>query len=219
MNYFHDSAVILGYIFRGADNWGNQAYKIIEDPNPNHSGKFVWEECFNAQYDDGSFYKGKCGWIKSEIARESRRIILKINQNVPLADILSIIKSEDYKTADLFEKLFNKYSISPNFVQNLQTALNNFEAICYKRYKELNNGIKIIKHVRRKGYNEIYINLKSLIKNDIDIEIIIDGHHLATQIPLVYFVTGDKVDIYSNKQSIVEQTSLEDIIWLKNILN
>jgi hypothetical protein len=216
MNYFHDSAVILGYIFRGADPWGQQAYKRIEDSIPNHSSKCVWEECFGAQYDDGSFYKGKCGWMKSEIAREARRVILKIKQNILLPDIISQIKNEGYRTAGLFEKLFNKYGSSQSFIQNLQEALINFEALCFKRYCELNDEIKIKRHVRRKGYNDLYDHLRKYIPNQSDIEIIIDGHHLATQIQEVFFVTGDFADIYSNKQIILDKTSLLDIIWLGN---
>ncbi|MGD0080699.1 MAG: hypothetical protein ABSB80_08655 [Methanoregula sp.] len=217
MNYFHDSSVILGYIFRGADTWGQQAYQRIEDPVPNHSSKYVWEECFGGQYNEGNFYRGKCGWIRSKIAGEGRRVILKIEQNIQLPDIISQMKGDDYKTTGLFEKLFSRYGSSPTFVQNLKEALIRFEALCFKRYCELNDEIKIKRHVRRKGYNDIYDHLKKYISNESDVEIVIDGHHLATQIQEVFFVTGDFTDIYSNKPIILEKTSLSDIIWLGNL--
>lgn len=219
MYYFHDSAVILGFIFRGADRWGNQAYKIIEDPIQNHSSKYVWEECFGGHYDDGAFNKGKCGWIKSKITRESRRVIRGIKQNIPLKEIIDSIEEDEgeCKTEALFEKLCNKYGTSPNFSQNLENAMNQFEALCYKRYKELNDGDKITRFTRKKGYNDIYTELKMKIENESDIEIIIDGHHLATQIQPVQLITGDKIDIYSNRDTILQKTLLNDIIWLGNL--
>lgn len=127
------------------------------------------------------------------------------------------MKGDDYKTTGLFEKLFSRYGSSPTFVQNLKEALIRFEALCFKRYCELNDEIKIKRHVRRKGYNDIYDHLKKYISNESDVEIVIDGHHLATQIQEVFFVTGDFTDIYSNKPIILEKTSLSDIIWLGNL--
>lgn len=216
MNYFHDSGVILGFIFRGADRWGEQACKKIEDSIPNHSGRFVWEECFGAQFDDGSFYKGKCGWLRKEIMRESRRIVLKIEQKVPLPDIILEIKKSDYHSAQLIEILFKKFGNTPDFIKNFKEAFIQFDALCYQRYCVINDGKIIQKHNRRKGYIEIYDFLKKHIQNEIDIEIIIDGHHLATQIPKVLFITGDRGDIYSNRQNILKITSLSDVIWLRN---
>ncbi|MCX6685045.1 MAG: hypothetical protein NTV10_00085 [Methanoregula sp.] len=208
---------MLGYIFRGADHWGQQAYQKIEDPIPNHSSKYVWEECFGAQYDDGSFYKGKCGWIKKEIMQEARQVILKIKQNFKFQDIITQILEEEYRIADLVERLFREFGSNPNFIEDFINAFNDFEALCYKRYCELNDGIKIQKHDRRKGYNEIFDHLKKYISNDSDVEIVIDGHHLATQLPKVFFITGDFDDIYFNRTTILEKTSILDIIYLGNL--
>ena len=101
-------------------------------------------------------------------------------------------------------------------VKLLKTAFNRFEGLCYQRYCQINDGIKIQKHERRKGYNEIFDHLNKFIPDQADIEIIIDGHHLATQIPDVLLITGDEGHIYLNKQHILEKTSITDVIWLGN---
>jgi hypothetical protein len=214
MNYFHDSTVILGYIFRGADRWGQQATGKINDPIPNHSSKYVWEECFGAQYDDGSFDNGRCGTIKNQIASEARKVIRKIQLNVPLPEILTQIRNDDFKTTGLFQRFFNQYGSEPQLAEKLKTIFQRFEGICYQRYLELNKEDKIIKFVRRKSYSDIFNHLARFIPDVADIEIVIDGHHLATQISDVHLVTGDEGHIYLNKAHILEGTDITDVIWL-----
>jgi hypothetical protein len=216
MHYFHDSTVILGYIFCGADRWGQQATDKINDPIPNHSSKYVWEECFGAQYDDGYFDKGRCGTIKNQIARESRRVILKIQQNVPLSDIITQLRDEDFRTTDLFQQLFSQYGDNPQLVEILKTAFRRFEGLCFQRYSEINNEEKIKRLARRNSYIDLFNDLLPFIPDVADIEIIIDGHHLATKIPDVVLVTGDEGHIYLNKRYILKKTGITDVIWLGN---
>lgn len=214
MNYFHDSSVILGYIFCGADRWGKQATARINDPVPNHSSKYVWEECFGAQYNDGSFDEGKCGTIKNKIASEARRVIYRIQQNIPLNDILAEIQRQDFKTTDLFRALFTQYGGDPQIIEKLKVAFRRFEGLCYQRYNEVNDTNRITRHSRRKSYKEIFALLSQHIPDTADVEIIIDGHHLATQLPVVHLVTGDEGHIYNNTQHILENTDITEVIWL-----
>jgi hypothetical protein len=48
-----------------------------------------------------------------------------------------------------------------------------------------------------------------------DLEIIIDAHHVGLNVEQMFFITGDYRDIVSRKKLIVANTSLEDVIYLK----
>jgi predicted nucleic acid-binding protein len=205
MNLFLDNNVLIGYIFE-TDNWNSKSLDVMASSLDRYSSNTVWQECKD-------IYKKNTGIIKKEF----RHIIREFNrkQSFNLKKASSVLKK--YSIGSCLIEYFEN-----NPVDNIKAAKNqlrklqrDMEKRCLDNYQHINQLVKICS--RNNPYNDIYQLLETdgLAEEEfMDLEIILDAHHVGLNIGQMFLVTGDYRDIVSRKELILANTSLEDVIGL-----
>jgi hypothetical protein len=97
----------------------------------------------------------------------------------------------------------------------LRNLLADMELLCLKNLQILNN--LLIFCTRDKPYKEIYqiFEADGLAQIDpVDVEIIIDAHHVGLQVKDLFLITGDYKHIVKRGDLIIRNTSLKAVIGL-----
>jgi len=202
--YFLDSNVIIGYIFYNADNWGNAATYVFEDPEPNHSGYTVQQECFGEDQKSG-----RVNTIKFQISKSIRKInffikngksfeqaISEINEDRLGEIIKDISKISTDNPQEPFEEIMRKCNLK--FQNEVDLRINNVNNKCEWHYCNL-------------PYREIYSNLTNIIDDNDDIEVLINAHHVSQSVINLVFISGDYKHIIPNIENILKVTQISDI--------
>jgi transcriptional antiterminator len=206
MNLFLDNNVLIGYIFE-TDNWNLKSLDVMRCSLDRYSSNTVCQECRD-------IYKKNLGIIKKEF----KHIIREFNrkQSFSLKNASSVLKR--YQIGDCLIEYFKNNPVenikeAKNHLRNLQRDM---EKRCLDNYQNINKLVKVC--ARDNPYNDIYRLLEAdgLAEEEfMDLEIIIDAHHVGLNVEQMFFITGDYRDIVSRKKLIVANTSLEDVIYLK----
>lgn len=208
MELFLDSNVILGYVFYQADNWGIPSKNVIEMNAQKHCSYFVHDECFR-------LYIGKCDSIRRRINFEFNRAIavIKEEQNIDL--LLYDAEKEKWKIIEILKEILKSFQ---GDLKTLEEDLRNYKWTFEFESKSRQSQIKhIVKcHYRKDPYKHIHSVLKTIIQNDIDIEIILDAHHIAHFHAGLILITGDRKDILNNKTKILPIVKIAEIKNLRD---
>lgn len=212
MPYFVDSNVIIGYYFFCGDKWGNQAKRLIEIPETKHSSNNVWQECFG----DGN--TGKCKTIFREIKDEFYNAIsLLIKDQFSPLDLYSLAIEEKWKTLDIIQDLAGKYEKDvKEFVRKIRKAERRYEIGCEDRLTSLKKPAILLIHERDVEYPVTRRILNSAIDDSSDVTILLDAHHVGLKISELDFVTGDREHIIRQKEIIIANTNISNVVYLDN---
>lgn len=205
MSYFLDSNVLIGYVFRKTDIWGDPANVVVEDDEENNSSTVVWGECF------GSSEGGKCNTIQKKISREFRRAIAKLNSGLSDEEILSFARDEKWRILSILKSVFdgNKESSSLVLIKLLRDVQRRYDIEYVDRFNKLKEIVTI--HNRDNPYLEICKILEGFIEDWDDIQVILDAHYVGFLNKNIILITGDYNHIVPNKKIICTHTSLVDV--------
>ncbi|AKJ39293.1 hypothetical protein [Methanosarcina barkeri] len=209
MKLFLDTNVLLGYTFK-IDDWNSQSLHVIDSEFEKYSSYNVKRE-FEKKYRD-----------KVQIANsELDEIFIKIRRksNIDTKKVISILNKHYLQPSITY---LWEADLSTRDRDALLSKLREIKRGCdFELIKNKSTIQRCITFVDRgeKRYDEIY---QKLIENGLmwanfsDGYIVIDAHHVGLTITEgnLYLVTGDKQDIVNRKESIVEFTSIHDIIYL-----
>lgn len=209
MELFLDTNVLLGYTFK-IDDWNSQSLHVIDSEFKKYSSYNVKRE-FEKKYRD-----------KLQIAnREFDEIFIKIcrKSKIDTKKVISILNKHYLKPsiAYLWEADLSTRN-RDTFISKLRKIKRDCDFELIKNNSTIQRCITFVDRGENR-YEEIYQKLieNGLIwANSSDGYIVIDAHHVGLTITggNLYLVTGDKRDIVSRKDSIVEFTSISDIIYL-----
>ena len=97
----------------------------------------------------------------------------------------------------------------------MRKLIRDIESQCLYNFRKLDKLVEI--HTRNKPYNELY----QIFENDglakiepIDVEIIMDAHHVGLRERDLSFISGDYKHIVSRKDLIDNNTSQKEVIGL-----
>jgi len=204
VSFFLDNNVLIGYIFE-TDNWNAKSLDVMCCDSKKLSSDTVQREC-------SEIYSKNIGKIK----REFQKVIKELNQSTSLdMKKLSLIMDK-FNIKEIIIKLIgSRHQANKELIKELRRLLRDMEYRCLKNYQNLEELVEI--HTRNEGYKEIYQIFENdgLVKTDpIDVEIIIDAHHVGLQERDLSFISGDYEHIVSRKDLIESNTSLKEIIGL-----
>ncbi|MDD1689761.1 MAG: hypothetical protein LUQ66_03785 [Methanoregula sp.] len=210
MPFFLDSNVLIGFYFSCADQWGNQAKKVIEKTGVKHSSTTVWHECFG---DGGA---GKCRTIFYEIKDEFRAAInLLTKENYPPTELFCLAVAEKWKTLEIFQELVGKYQHdTKELVRKIRKAEWKYESDCDTRLAQLRKPAVLQIHSRVNEYLATKRHLDTMIEDPSDVVIVLDAHHVGGIIQDLNFVTGDHNHIVRHRDFIVQHTNISDVTFL-----
>ena len=205
--YFHDSNVLIGYYFHTADTWGQAATSVFDDPEMNYTSTSVWDECFGIEND------GRCNTIENKILGEFRRAITALKRD-PSSESLAA-KAEEWRIRGIVVQAVSCTDGDATATLKLLEKLKGcYEQECMQRLIHLEDKKVLVCHQRRAGYNEIYHFLSVSIDDKDDIEVVLDAHDLALEVPDLVFWTGDHNHIVRNREQVLVQTDLLDVRFL-----
>jgi hypothetical protein len=215
--YFLDSNVIIGYCFFVADNWGNEATKIFEDPEKNFTSTTVCSECFGIENG------GKCQTIKQTIVREFRRAIAQVTRDPSISNLLSITR--DWKIFPILKDIGADSAIRQKDLRDiLRAAVNDYNRKYEERMDHIQDPARLTIHRRTEGYKGIWQALNPVMGDPDDVEVVLDAHDLAgTILPIFMYTgdfqnnTGDFQNIYTHRKKILELTEISEVHFLGNI--
>lgn len=204
MSFFLDNNVLIGYIFE-TDNWNAKSLDVMCCDSKKLSSDTVQREC-------SEIYSKNIGKIK----REFQKVIKELNQSTSLdMKKLSLIMDKFNIKEIIIKFIGSRHQANKELIKELRRLLRDMEYRCLKNYQNLEELVEI--HTRNEGYKEIYQIFENdgLVKTDpIDVEIIIDAHHVGLQERDLSFISGDYEHIVSRKDLIESNTSLKEIIGL-----
>lgn len=205
MSYFLDSNVLIGYVFRNADIWGDPANVVVEDEEENNSSTVVWSECF------GSSEGGRCNTIQKKISREFRRAIAKLNSGLSDEQLLMFARDENWRIWSILKSIFDEYKgySSVLLIKLIRDVQRRYDKDYIDRFNKLKETVTI--HKRDKPYLEIRNLLEEFIDDWDDIQIILDAHYVGSLSKNIILITGDYNHIVPNKELICTHTSLLDV--------
>jgi hypothetical protein len=211
--FFIDSNVIIGYYFFCGDRWGNQSKKVIEFPEIKHSSTTVWHECF------GEGNTGKCKTIFNEIKDEFfNAIAFLTKEDYSPADLYILVVDEEWKIREIVEELVGRYEKDvKELVRKIRKAERRYEIDCDERLTSLKKPAILLIHNRDVEYPDIQKILQSVIEDSSDITILLDAHHVGATIAELHFLTGDYEHIVQQKDSIIDNTNLSNVVYLDSI--
>jgi len=171
--------------------------------------------------------KNRIAKIRNEVEDEMLRVISQIQRRRFIAGVVSITDLGwvvSLGKRGRLEPLLNavakdvesKVLFPEQLLESLREGLNTYLADSF-RYEEgimkRINQHDIFPWVRRRQYPEERTKLSTKVKNSYDIEILLDAHDLSLGKALnaLEFVTGDLVDIISNKEAILSVLHLSVI--------
>lgn len=208
MPYFVDSNVIIGYLFGDADNFGKQSMAVINSGDSNYFGPTVYNECFGVDEN------GKCNTIAQQITREFRRAIKELNNNLPIENLLTLMKDKKWKTCQILTEIINNHKNNIRLlVDIIRTSQVDFEAECNFKRDEIEKLVQFCD--RDLPYKNVRDILEKFIPDQDDVPVILDAHHVGLKVKDLILVSGNYWDITIFKTQICEGTSLTDVIYLK----
>lgn len=205
MPYFLDNNVLIGYIFE-TDNWNSKSLEVMGCHIPKISSDTVKAEC-------SDIYQKNIGKIKREILRSIGEI--NKSKSIKLADMQSFTNTFYSKDVILSFINSNLNTDKSKIINGLRTLFRDAESRCLVNFNSIDK--LIIFYKRDKPYNDIYniFKIDGLTRIDlVDVEIILDAHHIGLQVADLFFITGDYVHIIPRRDIIIKNTSLKDVIGL-----
>ncbi|MCK5660064.1 MAG: hypothetical protein KAH86_01805 [Methanosarcinales archaeon] len=170
------------------------------------SSDTVCKEC-------SDIYEKNLRKIKSEIGRT----ISKLNnfKSFKSNKISSFIAQFNIK--EILAKFFeaNPNSSIKELIAGLRKLQRDVELRCLQNISIIREVVSI--HKRDKPYKEIYqlFQADGLTEIDfVDVEIILDAHHVGLEVNGLFLISGDYKHIISRKEMIIGNTSLENVIGL-----
>lgn len=204
MSFFLDNNVLIGYIFE-TDNWNAKSLDVMCCDSKKLSSDTVYREC-------SEIHMKKIRKIKNEF----QKVITQLNKSNSLdMKKLSLIIDKLNIKEIITKFVESRHQTNKELIKGLRILLRDMEYRCLKNYQNLEELVEI--HTRNEGYKEIYQIFENdgLVKIDpIDVEIIIDAHHVGLQERDLSFISGDYEHIVSRKDLIESNTSLKEIIGL-----
>lgn len=202
---FLDNNVLIGYVFE-TDRWNSNACTVMECSIEKFSSDTVCKEC-------SDIYEKKLREIKSEIGRTIR----KLNNLKSFKPNKVSFFITQFNIKDVLANFFEVYSNSSikELIAGLRKLQRDMELRCLQNISNIRKVISI--HKRDKPYKEIYQLFQSdgLTEIDfVDVEIILDAHHIGLEVNGLFLISGDYKHIISRKEMIIENTSLENVIGL-----
>lgn len=205
MPFFLDNNVLIGYIFE-TDNWNSKSMEVMGCHVPKISSDTVKAEC-------SDIYQKNIGKIKREILKSIGEINKSKSVNV---DNLQSFSNTFYSKDVILSFLnSNPNSDKNKIINGLRTLLRDTESRCLVNFNTIEKLITFYK--RDKPYKDIYniFELDGLTRIDlVDVEIILDAHHIGLQVGELFFITGDYLHIIPRRDIIKKNTSLKDVIGL-----
>lgn len=207
MELFLDTNVLLGYTFK-IDSWNSQSLFVIESGFEKCSSNNVKRE-FKKIYNEKNTLANKD--LTEILIKLSRK---KSIDNKKLMNILN-----DHYLKPSIESLWDA-GLSTINKDTLMRDIREIKRICDLEIR--NNKLTLEKCIcfyDRGGekYEEIYQKLLKtglMFVNPADGYIVLDAHHVGLIKNNLHFVTGDKNDIVNRKSSIIDSTSIKNIIYL-----
>ncbi|MGB8218513.1 MAG: hypothetical protein WCE94_14545 [Candidatus Methanoperedens sp.] len=173
---------------------------------PKISSDTVKAEC-------SDIYQKNIGKIKREILKSIGEINKSKSVNV---DNLQSFSNTFYSKDVILSFLnSNPNSDKNKIINGLRTLLRDTESRCLVNFNTIEKLITFYK--RDKPYKDIYniFELDGLTRIDlVDVEIILDAHHIGLQVGELFFITGDYLHIIPRRDIIKKNTSLKDVIGL-----
>lgn len=205
MPYFLDNNVLIGYIFE-TDNWNSKSLEVMGCHIEKISSDTVKAEC-------SDIYQKNIGKIKKEILRSIGEI--NKSKSIQLVDLQLFTKTFYSKDVILSFINSNQNTDKSKIINGLRTLLRDTESRCLVNFNSIDKLITF--HKRDKPYKEIYniFEIDGLTRIDlVDVEIILDAHHIGLQVAELFFVTGDYMHIIPRRDLIKKNTSIKDVIGL-----
>lgn len=205
MPFFLDNNVLIGYIFE-TDNWNSKSLEVMGCQVPKISSDTVKAEC-------SDIYQKNIGKIRKEILKSISEI--SKSKSLKIDDLKSFTKNFYSKDVIIGLLNLNLSHDKSTIINGLRTLLRDTESRCLTNFQTLDNLITFYK--RDKSYKEIYhvFEIDGLAQIDlIDVEIILDAHHIGLQVGELFFITGDYLHIVPRRDIIKNNTSLKDVIGL-----
>jgi len=204
VSFFLDNNVLIGYIFE-TDNWNAKSLDVMCCDSKKISSDTVYREC-------SEIYDKKIHKIKNEF----QKVITQLNKSnsLDMKKLYLIIDKFNVKKI-IIKFLVSSHQTNNELIKGLRRLLRDMEYRCLKNFQRFEKLVEI--HTRNEGYKEIYQIFENdgLVKTDpIDVEIIIDAHHVGLQERDLSFISGDYEHIVSRKDLIESNTSLKEIIGL-----
>lgn len=202
---FLDNNVLIGYIFE-TDNWNSKSLEVMGCTSRKFSSNTVKTEC-------SDIYNKNIRIIK----REFQKTIAEINRYPYFKYKKILLFITDFRTKDILVEFFrNNPEKDKKFLMNeLRSLLRDAESRCVANLQNLERCI--IFCMRNNPYKEIYglFEIDGLAEIDpMDVEIVLDAHHVGLKVKDLSLVTGDYMHIMSRKDLIKDNTSLKDVIGL-----
>jgi len=169
------------------------------------SSDTVYRECFE-------IYMKKTRRIKNEF----QKVITQLNKSnsLDMKKLSKIVDKLNIKEI-IIKFVEGRNQTNKELIKGLRILLRDMEYLCQKNYDNLAKLVEI--HTRNEAYKELY----QLFENDglakiepVDVEIIMDAHHLGLQERDLSFISGDYIHIVSRKELIESNTSLKEVIGL-----
>jgi hypothetical protein len=203
--YFLDNNVLIGYIFE-TDNWNSKSLEVMGCHIPKISSDTVKAEC-------SDIYQKNIGKIKKEILRS----IGEINKSKPIKIVDLQLFTNTFYSKDVILSFLNSNlnNDKSKIINGLRTLLRDTESRCLVNFNSIDKLITFYK--RDKPYKDIYniFEIDGLTRIDlVDVEIILDAHHIGLQVAELLFITGDYMHIIPRRDIIKKNTSLKDVIGL-----
>lgn len=205
MPYFLDNNVLIGYIFE-TDNWNSKSLEVMGCRIPKISSDTVKSEC-------SDIYQKNIGIIKKEILRSIGEI--NKSNSIKIVDLQSFTNT--FYSKDVILSLINSNlnTDKNKIINGLRTLLRDTESRCLVNFNSIDKLITFYK--RDNPYKDIYnlFEIDGLARIDlVDVEIILDAHHIGLQVGELFFITGDYLHIIPRREIIKKNTSIKDVIGL-----
>jgi len=183
------------------------ATAVFDDPEPNHTSRTVWSECFGI---DG---RGRCTTITGAVRREFRRVIAELRRNTPVDTILE--QMADLRISPIIRSAAEKDQ--DGILESLVATQSAFFYDCLRRRDILEDRERLAVHSRKNPYTEIYSHLTGHIDDPDDIEVVLDAHDVGISIDGLILLTGDFAHIASNRRIICDVSRLSEVCFLGDL--
>lgn len=173
---------------------------------PKISSDTVKSEC-------SDIYQKNIGKIKKEILRSIGEI--NKSKSIKIVDLQSFTNTFYSKDVILSFLRTNQNNDKSKIINGLRTLLRDTESRCLVNFISIDKLITFYK--RDKPYKDIYniFEIDGLARIDlVDVEIILDAHHIGLQVAELFLITGDYSHIIPRRDIIKKNTSLRDVIGL-----
>ncbi len=212
---FLDTSVLLGYIFP-KDRWEKNSISCFNAPQKKWTSSSV----------EAEMYK-KSAHVQRKVQKELLSLIMDLSQSKdkPLgeSDLVRIqTELNGSKLAPMVKDLIDEIKTSNPQIseacQRLREVLRGFLTYVQQHEDELKNKMTALElecWARHDDYTDLQKKLEKFIKNDNDIEILLDTHDLALIQQLILdFVTADYDDYKYFKSEVTSIVKINRIAFL-----